>query len=283
MNTVFIGGSRHISRLPIEAKGRLKKMLDSRLLILVGDAKGADTAVQEYLRENSYENVIVYCSGTRCRNNVGNWQARNINVSTEETGYHYYAAKDREMARDAEFGYMIWDGKSPGTMLNILRLVNGGKKAVLLDASTKQTVNFKTRADWNVFITKCSETLLKNLEKRASNEEWVNEGLPNQESLFDATPQESSYIADPRATLKAVDAALAAADGESVIEALDAYSRAEGVDEPAKGRLVGLGRNPEFDAVLRVVKAMGLRFSIHARDGRSPRARRTAVAPRLRK
>ena len=41
------------------------------------------------------------------------------------------------MAQQAEFGLMIWDGKSPGTVLNILRLVRGSKKAVLVSVCRK--------------------------------------------------------------------------------------------------------------------------------------------------
>lgn len=49
MPTVFIAGSRQITRLPAEVKSRVETMIDKGFQILVGDANGADKAVQTYL------------------------------------------------------------------------------------------------------------------------------------------------------------------------------------------------------------------------------------------
>jgi len=43
---VFVAGSRQISRLPAEVKTRLDTMVQKGFQILVGDANGADKAVQ---------------------------------------------------------------------------------------------------------------------------------------------------------------------------------------------------------------------------------------------
>lgn len=48
MNTVFIGGSRHISRLPAQAKERLNNIIENGHNVVVGDANGADKAVQKH-------------------------------------------------------------------------------------------------------------------------------------------------------------------------------------------------------------------------------------------
>lgn len=49
MTKVFIAGSRQIARLPAEVKNRIDTMVDKGFQILVGDANGADKAVQRYL------------------------------------------------------------------------------------------------------------------------------------------------------------------------------------------------------------------------------------------
>ena len=68
---------------------------------------------------------------------------------------------------------MIWDGKSPGTALNVLRLVRAGKKAVLLKVPDKQTITFKSLGDWDrVFLAECDEGLVEDLRSRATPEEW---------------------------------------------------------------------------------------------------------------
>jgi hypothetical protein len=45
----FIGGSRKISRLDAEARRRLDRMIEQQLPVVIGDASGADKAVQRYL------------------------------------------------------------------------------------------------------------------------------------------------------------------------------------------------------------------------------------------
>ncbi|RUV41155.1 putative addiction module antidote protein, partial [Mesorhizobium sp. M5C.F.Ca.IN.020.29.1.1] len=78
MNTVFVGGSRHVSRLPSQVKERLDNVRKSGLRVVVGDANGADKAVQKYLVETSYPDVTVFCSGVSCRNNLGNWPEEHL-------------------------------------------------------------------------------------------------------------------------------------------------------------------------------------------------------------
>ena len=118
-NTVFIGGSRHVSRLSSQVKDRLANVVKSGHRVIVGDANGVDKAVQKHLCEVGYESVTVFCSGDRPRNNLGHWSTHNVVPPKGAKGFQYYAAKDREMAREADFGLMIWDSKSVGTILNI--------------------------------------------------------------------------------------------------------------------------------------------------------------------
>ena len=48
-------------------------MIEKGLTILVGDANGADKAVQRYLADNGYRNVVVHCMARNCLNNIGGW------------------------------------------------------------------------------------------------------------------------------------------------------------------------------------------------------------------
>ncbi len=143
MNTIFIGGSRHVSRLPSDVKKRLDNVVASGHQVIVGDANGADKAVQKHLLERQYDKVVVFCTGDTPRNNLGTWRTHHVDAPKSARGFHFYAAKDREMAREADFGLMIWDGKSAGTLLNVMRLVTAGKIAVLFDVPAKDVVNIK--------------------------------------------------------------------------------------------------------------------------------------------
>ena len=94
MNKVFIGGSRRISHLSPAVQERLQRIVDKGLPVLLGDAHGADKAVQRFLHERGYQNVKVYCAGGACRNNLGNWPHRGVKPSSTRPDFDYFAEKD---------------------------------------------------------------------------------------------------------------------------------------------------------------------------------------------
>src|SRR5579864_1646878 len=137
MTVVFIGGSRAVSRLSVAILERLDDLIQKKCQILIGDANGADKAVQQYLADRDYRNVIVFCAGS-CRNNFGKWEVREIEAHSSRKDFLYYATKDVAMAREAKCGVMLWDGKSKGTLHNILNLI-GAEKKVLVYFSPEKT------------------------------------------------------------------------------------------------------------------------------------------------
>jgi adenine-specific DNA-methyltransferase len=187
MSTIFVGGSRSVSRLSGEAMDRLQNIVRNGFDVVVGDANGADKAVQKHLLDWQYAKVTVFCSSGRCRNNLGQWPIRSVEAPASGKGFQFYAAKDREMAREADFGLMLWDGKSPGTVLNVLRLIRAGKKAVLLDTKERNTITFKAETDWQRFLSRCDPTLRAGLRDRATPDEWRAAEPPSQAGLFDTT------------------------------------------------------------------------------------------------
>jgi probable addiction module antidote protein len=278
MTTVFIGGSRHLSRLSSEVKERLHNITSSGARVVIGDANGADKAVQKFLHDVSYKNVVVFCSGDHCRNNLGQWEARHIKPPKQVKGFDFYATKDREMAREADFGLMIWDGKSPGTVLNILRLIRANKKAVLLNVPDQKTTTFKASDDWGRFICQVGSDFRNDLRKRATPDEWMPPQETEQPTLLDAM-QPSNLAArgaSPPARTEEelaaqINAALATGDPASVVDALGNIAKARGMSQVAKDtglareslyRSLGPGGNPEFNTVLKVIASMGLRLMV---------------------
>ncbi|WP_147385546.1 hypothetical protein [Oleomonas cavernae] len=184
MNTVFVGGSRRVSSLPTQAKERLNNIIDGGYRVIIGDANGADKAVQKHFHDAAYTEVTIFFSGDHPRNNIGNWPVSNISPGRNAKGFQFYAAKDREMAQEADFGLMIWDGKSPGTALNVLRLLRAGKKAVLLNISKNTATNFKSIDDWTNFVAGCDRDFRRDLQDRALPEEWEAVKTPAQETFL---------------------------------------------------------------------------------------------------
>ena len=123
-------------------------------MIFVGDANGADKAVQQHLANRGYGNVMVYCM-EQCRNNLGSWPAKHVAAPPGRTGFAYYAAKDLAMARDAKCGMMLWDGKSKGTLNNIQQIISAGKKALVYLASEKTFHKLSNEQDLQDLLQGC--------------------------------------------------------------------------------------------------------------------------------
>lgn len=183
MSKVFIGGSRRISRLNSAVRQRIDRIVDQNLSILIGDANGADKAVQRYLQSRNYDKVEVFCVEGICRNNLGNWRLRSVKSGLDIKNFEYYAAKDRLMASEARFGLMIWDGNSLGTLLNVFRLASQHKKAVIYTVPTKQFREVGNLEDWESFLSRCSGDVRRRVIRQMKQEEG-NLSMVLQRSLF---------------------------------------------------------------------------------------------------
>jgi len=171
MTKVFIGGSRHVSRLTVPVLERLRTIMEKGLPVIVGDANGADKAVQQYFFSKGYQKVEVFCTGSVCRNNVGHWNTRNIDTTTHVKGRAFYTLKDRAMALEATYGFMVWDEKSPGTLLNVLRLLRQGKKVLVYLTSEHRFAELLAQDQWEGFIAPYGAEFRLEMEQRVDLEE----------------------------------------------------------------------------------------------------------------
>jgi hypothetical protein len=122
-------------------------MIDKGFQILVGDANGADKAVQTYLAEKAYPHVLVHCMERHCRNNVGHWPTHEVAAPKGARGFEFYSLKDRAMAEAAEYGLMLWDGKSKGTINNVVNLSRDQKPVVVYIGPTRRFRTLKSLDD----------------------------------------------------------------------------------------------------------------------------------------
>lgn len=171
MTKVFIGGSRRISRLGAGIRERLDRIVDKNLAVIIGDANGADKAVQSYLHKRGFTNVEVFCSGSFARNNLGQWPLRTVHVTSDRRDLDFYATKDRELAREATVGLMIWDGTSIGTLLNVSRLVRLKKCVLVFDVPAKIHWELKNEYHWREFVSCRGSELRAELERRTRVED----------------------------------------------------------------------------------------------------------------
>ena len=166
MTTVFLSGSRRLSRTNDAIRKRLENMISCGLHIIVGDANGADKAMQSYFAEAGYGHVTVYCAGTHCRNNVGGWTTRLVETNSNLKGRDFYVQKDKEMAKQADFGFVLWDGKSAGSMANMFELLKSNKTVVVYFGPEKEFYNLKSVDDADMLLTKCAPDTLNMICKK---------------------------------------------------------------------------------------------------------------------
>jgi hypothetical protein len=159
MTTVFLSGSRKINRLNDVIRGRIQNIVDQGFRVVVGDANGADKAMQSFLSEKIYPNVFVYCAGQTCRNNMGSWEIEKVSVDPKLKGRAFYTQKDKVMAYVADYGLILWDGKSAGSINNVFELLKNGKKAVVYFSPRKEFFSVKTVEDIEALLRYCDPSV----------------------------------------------------------------------------------------------------------------------------
>lgn len=108
--------------------------------ILVGDAPGIDSQVQDYLKKKGYMNVVIYTASGKPRYQADTkWHTKSINSKHPEGSKARLASKDKAMTRDATKGFAITipDGAT-ATRNNIERLQSQGKNVKQFELNKKK-------------------------------------------------------------------------------------------------------------------------------------------------
>lgn len=176
---IFIAGAKAIASIDELPKQKIASICHNGFEILVGDCTGIDSAVQEECLSLMYRNVVVYASNGYVRNNLGKWPVKAVQVPPNMKGFDFYAQKDIAMADDADYGFMIWDGVSRGTLSNLVNLAVRGKSSLVYLHPIKKMVCLKNLDDVNSLVSKCP-TRTRQLYQRVVSAQHTN----NQLSVF---------------------------------------------------------------------------------------------------
>ncbi len=182
MDKVFIAGPLKIRSLDKNIKDRLDNIIRNKIEVLVGDANGIDAAVQEYLNLKNYSHVTVYCLNNP-RNNIGNWKVKSI-LCTGTVSFSEYVKKDNAMAEDTDFGFMIWNGKSNGTLNNTLNLLEQGKKTRVYLKPKQKFYSIVNLKDFEALLNDCESEAIKKIDKKIRIYERIN--VLSQGNLFES-------------------------------------------------------------------------------------------------
>lgn len=172
---IFIAGARSLTSLDVYAQAKMHSIFEKKHDIIVGDCYGIDAAVQKFFAGLQYDRVTVFASNGKARNNLGNWEIHSVLVPDGLRGFEYYRQKDLAMVNEADFGFMIWDGESRGTLNNIVQLIKQGKQVLVHIPSRDET-----------YIIKDSNGIADMLERGGQKAKAIYKKIepPSQESNF---------------------------------------------------------------------------------------------------
>ncbi|WP_227461642.1 hypothetical protein [Cupriavidus pauculus] len=181
---IFIAGSISIKHLDQKVKERIDKIIDQNYTVIVGDADGADSSIQSYLHQKGASDAVVYCSGDQARNNIGRWKVEHVYAKAAPGTRAFFTAKDVAMAGEADFGLMIWDAKSTGTLSNVIELLRRRKKSVVFVNKAKCFQNVCDVAQLEGLLGFMSESALQKADDKIRLHERISELRHEQADMF---------------------------------------------------------------------------------------------------
>lgn len=193
MSKIFISGSINIKNINPSVVERISNMIASSFSILVGDAKGSDSSIQSILKDKDFKNVVVYCSGNYPRNNIGQWGVKSVESDQKPNSRAFFTAKDLVMAKDCDYGLMIWDSKSTGTLSNVYELLKQGKTSIVFVNKFKQFYQVSSTPDFEKLVSVMSDSARLKADKKINLDSKIRKIKNVQLNLFDA-PQKTSNV-----------------------------------------------------------------------------------------
>jgi len=184
MTKVFIAGSIGIKNLDSNVMSKINNVISSHYDIVVGDANGVDSSVQHYLSEKGVKNVTVFCSGDEARNNLGRWGVHQVETKYAPNTRAFYTAKDLAMANSCNYGLMIWDSKSTGTLNNVLELLYQSKSSWVYVHKIKDFVKVGNYHDFENLLQHMSNVALEKADKKISLKKKLESFKIQENNLF---------------------------------------------------------------------------------------------------
>ena len=173
-----------IKNLDNNVANRINNIVKSNYQIIVGDADGVDSSVQKYLKQKKISLVVVYCSGDQPRNNFGHWITEKIHTESSPGTRAFFSAKDIRMAEDCDYGLMVWDTKSTGTLSNAIELLKREKISLIYINKAKEFLKVKDVTDLEKVISYMSKSAFAKADQKLNLIKKIEAFKHEQSSLF---------------------------------------------------------------------------------------------------
>jgi predicted XRE-type DNA-binding protein len=261
---------------------RINRIVSSDFKVVVGDADGADTSIQECLRTYNASKVTVYCTGEAPRNNIASWPVHRVQSKARAGTRAFFTAKDLEMAKNSDYGLMVWDCKSTGTLSNVIELLKEKKKSVVFVNKNKEFVTISDKSGLDHLLTFMSAHAREKAEGKIDLSKKISSLSQEQLSLDVADSEISQVIKTELETQDTVEnntaynesmklrAALMSALKEHITRTHLSQSQAAKVFGVTQPRISDLTRGKVdlfgLDALVNMAATAGLRVEMQIRE-----------------
>ena len=134
IKNLFVFGSSKDVKIPLDMLQFIETWIADGKAIIIGDAPGVDTKIQDFLYRLGAKNVTVYTAHSYPRYIVkdSNWNIMYVNSSNfPENSIKFLSTKDDAMCKDADCGICcILENGSRASRANIERLKSEGKHVI---------------------------------------------------------------------------------------------------------------------------------------------------------
>ena len=184
MHKVFISGSMSIKHIDSKVIERLYNIVASQYEIIVGDADGVDSSIQKLMKDRHTANVTVYCTGDAPRNNLGSWAVEKVQTIERPGSRAFFTAKDLKMAESCDYGLMVWDTKSTGTLSNAIELLKRNKYSLVYINKVKEFLKIKKAEDLEKLLSYMSDSAFTKADDKLKLKKQIENFKNNQMGLF---------------------------------------------------------------------------------------------------
>jgi len=112
-----------------------------------------------------------------------------VEVPSSARGRDFYTQKDRVMAKTADYGFVLWDGLSPGSIENVITLLKEGKSALVYYSPDREFVSVCSPAQLKQILSRPSFEALEKIEKKIKLEKLLDELDGDTQSDLELEPQ----------------------------------------------------------------------------------------------
>ncbi len=184
MTTIFVAGSITIKKLDPLIIERLKKIVEQKFNIIVGDANGVDSSIQQELVQMGCDTTTIFSSTQKPRNNLGSWPVNFVKTDHAHGTRAFFTAKDIQMAEKADCGLMVWDAKSTGTLSNVIELLIRNKNSVVFINKAKKFIVIKSPEHLDELVQCMNATDFAKADEKIKLTQKINKLKNQQINMF---------------------------------------------------------------------------------------------------